>query len=194
ALYFLALGIGFMLVEIPLLQQLILTLGYPTLSITVILFSLLLGGGIGARFSQRYEAAKLAKWAMTSALLVAVITAIATFLLPTVQNSLLALPIIARCFVIAIGLLPLGFFLGAPFPCGLRLFDRSGATSFIPLMWGVNGVASVIGSLCAAMGAKMWGFPMMLNLGALIYLVAAGLLWATEERGSGETSTTTAVP
>ncbi|MEO6907031.1 MAG: hypothetical protein ABI210_03995 [Abditibacteriaceae bacterium] len=194
ALYFLALGIGFMLVEIPLLQQLILTLGYPTLSITVILFSLLLGGGIGARFSQRYEATKLAKWAMTSALLVAVITAVATFLLPTVQNALLALPIIVRCFVIAIGLLPLGFFLGAPFPCGLRLFDRSGGTSFIPLMWGVNGVASVIGSLCAAMGAKMWGFPMMLNLGALIYLVAAGLLWAAEERGSGETSTTTAVP
>jgi hypothetical protein len=37
------------------------------------------------------------------------------------------------------------------------------------------------------MGAKLWGFPMMLNLGALIYLVAAGLLWAAEERRSGET-------
>jgi spermidine synthase len=196
-LYFLALGVGFMLVEIPLLQQLILTLGYPTLSITVILFSLLLGGGIGARFSQRFDAARLLRWAMTSALLVAVITAAATFLLPTVQNSLLALPILGRCAVIAISLLPLGFFLGAPFPCGLRLFDRNGGVSFIPLMWGINGVASVIGSLCAAMGAKLWGFPMMLNLGELIYLVAAGLLWFTEERaaeGSSTASTTTAVP
>lgn len=193
-LYFLALGTGFMLVEIPLLQQLILTLGYPTLSITVILFSLLLGGGIGARFSQRYEVAKLARWAMTCALLVAVITAFATFLLPSVQNALLALPVIARCIVIAVALLPLGFFLGAPFPSGLRLFDHNGGTSFIPLMWGVNGVASVIGSLCAAMGAKLWGFPMMLNLGALIYLAAAGLLWLTGERDSGEASTTTAVP
>ena len=131
---------------------------------------------------------------MTCALLVAVITAFATFLLPSVQNALLALPVIARCIVIAVALLPLGFFLGAPFPSGLRLFDHNGGTSFIPLMWGVNGVASVIGSLCAAMGAKLWGFPMMLNLGALIYLAAAGLLWLTGERDSGEASTTTAVP
>jgi len=181
-LYFLALGVGFMLVEIPLLQQLILTLGYPTLSITVILFSLLLGGGIGARISQHFGPAAIAKWAMTSALLVAVITATATFLLPTAQNSLLSLPIMIRCVVIAVALLPLGFFLGAPFPSGLRLFDENGGTSYIPLMWGINGVASVVGSLCAAMGAKLWGFPMMLNVGALIYLIAAGLLWMTAER------------
>lgn len=196
-LYFLALGVGFMLVEIPMLQQLILTLGYPTLSITVILFSLLLGGGAGARFSQRFNKNTLTRWAMSSALAVAVITAFATLVLPGVQNSLLALPIIARCAVVALGLLPLGFFLGTPFPSGLRLFDDCGGGSYIPLMWGVNGVASVVGSLCAAMGAKLWGFPMMLNMGALIYLIAAGLLWLAEGRGaedSSTASTTTAVP
>jgi uncharacterized membrane protein YfcA len=69
--YFLALGVGFMMVEIPLIQKLILPLGYPTLSLTVILFSILLGGGIGSWFSQRFDDQKLARWAAVCALLVA---------------------------------------------------------------------------------------------------------------------------
>jgi len=70
--YFLALGVGFMLVEIPLIQKLILPLGYPTLSLTVILFSLLLGGGLGATFSQRFEGLRLVRHAQVCASGVAV--------------------------------------------------------------------------------------------------------------------------
>src|SRR5699024_439794 len=106
--------------------------------------------------SQRFDAQKVVRWALVSTILVALITALSTFLLPTLQDSLLNIPILARSFVVAILLIPLGFFMGAPFPCGLRIFDGNGGGNYIPLMWGVNGVASVVGSLCAAMGAKLW--------------------------------------
>jgi hypothetical protein len=175
--YFLCLGVGFMLVEIPLLQHLILPLGYPTLSLTVILFSILLGGGTGAWFSQRFESAALWRWAIFSALGVATLTALAAlFLLDYAAVALLALGLPQRCALTALALLPLGFFLGAPFPSGLRLFARRSAPQ-IPLVWGLNGVASVAGSLLAAMGAKNFGFTVMLLVGAGVYTLAAGVLW-----------------
>jgi hypothetical protein len=179
--YFLALGIGFMLVEIPLAQKLILPLGYPTLALTVILFSILLGGGAGAWASQRRADQALTQWATGCALGVAITTALGTFVVDWLQNSLFVLNLPVRCLVTALMLLPLGFLLGTPFPAGLRLFARR-RSAHIPLIWGVNGVASVVGSLCAAMGAKVWGFDSMLALGAAVYASAAlFLVWISKD-------------
>jgi len=176
-LYFLALGLGFMLVEIPLAQKLILPLGYPTLALTVILFSVLLGGGAGAWFSQRFDGERLRQHAMLSALGVTLVSIVGMFVLQSASAALLPLPIVVRCVVAAVMLLPLGFLLGAPFPSGLRLFAR-GREHKIPLIWGLNGVSSVVGSLLAAMGAKNFGFSVMLGVGAAIYAAAALLLFA----------------
>ncbi len=179
-LYFLALGIGFMFVEIPLVQRLILPLGYPTLALTVILFSILLGGGAGSWFSQRFEGATLRRWAMGCALGVAILMSCSVFLFPGLHGALLLLRLPLRCLVTALLLLPLGFLLGTPFPSGLRLFAQDRAVQ-VPLIWGLNGVASVVGSLCAAMGAKTWGFDSVLTLGALFYVGAALLLSAKKQ-------------
>jgi len=54
--YFALLGVGFMLLEITLIQKLVLLLGYPVLTLSVILFSLLLGGGLGSLVSQSWAA------------------------------------------------------------------------------------------------------------------------------------------
>ncbi|HVF11212.1 MAG TPA: hypothetical protein VNA16_10435, partial [Abditibacteriaceae bacterium] len=113
-LYFLALGVGFMLVEIPLAQKLILPLGYPTLALTVILFSILLGGGVGSWASQRCAPAALARWAAGCALGVAVATVFGIFLLSRLESSMLVLSLPLRCLATAVLLLPLGFLLGAP--------------------------------------------------------------------------------
>lgn len=176
-LYFLALGLGFMLVEIPLAQKLILPLGYPTLALTVILFSVLLGGGAGAWFSQRFDGERLRRYAMLSALGVALVSVLGMFVVQSASAALLPLPIVLRCVIAAVLLLPLGFLLGAPFPSGLRLFSK-GREHKIPLIWGLNGVSSVVGSLLAAMGAKNFGFSVMLGVGAAIYAAAALLLFA----------------
>ncbi|HEX8833746.1 MAG TPA: hypothetical protein VF719_06075, partial [Abditibacteriaceae bacterium] len=173
--YFASLGIGFMLVEIPLAQKLILPLGYPTLALTVILFSILLGGGIGSWFSQRFEGATLARWGTIGALGVAFASISCALLLDRAAPTLLGMNLTLRCILVGAALLPFGFLLGTPFPSGMRHFSAILPAS-IPLVWGLNGVASVLGSLGAAMGAKLIGFNGVLMIGAAIYLFAAILL------------------
>jgi hypothetical protein len=176
--YFLALGVGFMLVEIPLIQKLILPLGYPTLSLTVILFSLLLGGGGGALYSQRLDGPTLSRYGAKCALGVAIIAGILILVSGPLGNFLLQISLAARCGVVAAMILPLGFLLGTPFPTGIRLLtarDEAAAES-VPLLWALNGTASVVGSIFAAVGAKMGGFSFVLAVGAVIYLLAGTFL------------------
>ncbi len=196
-LYFLCLGVGFILVEIPIIQKLTLPLGYPTLSLSVILFSLLLGGGAGAGFSQRYDGKKLRAHAQKCALGVALGAVLFGALSASLSAVMLSMPLFLRCIVAALALLPLGFLLGTPFPSGLRLLesdepatdtresdepetnaDTNADTNAekVPLIWALNGTASVAGTLAAAVLAKGYGFSAVLTVGAAIYLVAAALL------------------
>ena len=174
--YFLCLGIGFMLVEIPLIQKLILPLGYPTLSLSVILFAILLGGGAGAWASQRFEGERLRVYAAICALGVVALSLLIGASSGAISNFLLPLPLVLRCALVALMLLPLGFVLGTPFPSGLRLLGAGGQA--VPLIWALNGTASVVGSILAAVGAKMFGFNGTLTIGAAIYALAALILWA----------------
>jgi hypothetical protein len=107
---------------------------------------------------------------------VALATVGGTLMLNQVSDALLALPLTTRCLLVGAALLPLGFLLGTPFPAGMRLMSQRDASN-IPLIWGLNGVASVVGSLCAAMFAKAWGFDTVLFIGAAAYVVAAAALF-----------------
>lgn len=65
--YYACLGMGFMLVEIPIIQKFILPFGRPTLTFSVILFSLLLCTSLGSLVMQRFQAANLRKLVIVSA-------------------------------------------------------------------------------------------------------------------------------
>ena len=177
-LYFLSLGIGFMLVEIPLIQKLVLPLGYPTLSLTVILFAILLGGGAGAALSQKFDGTRLRFYGASCAFAVGAVTALCAALLPHFDAFLLAQSLVTRCALATLFLLPLGIFLGTPFPAGMRLFADE-RPSLVPLIWGLNGVASVFGSFLAALGARNYGFTQVMLFGAGVYIYAAVLLLLT---------------
>jgi hypothetical protein len=192
-LYFLALGVGFMLVEIPLAQLLILPLGYPTLALTTILFSLLLGGGLGSWFSQGREPGGVAQWAAACCLGVAIAAVAMPLLAALLERLMLLMSLPARCLLVSLVLLPLGFLLGTPFPAGMRLL-ASWRPQQVPLIWGLNGVASVVGSLCAAIAAKAWGFSNVLTCGAAFYAGAAFLLLGLLARGDGALPTATDQP
>ncbi len=181
AVYFLALGVGFMLIEIPLIQKLVLPLGYPTLALTVILFSLLLGGGAGAAISQRFDGKALAFYGALCAAAVALATLVLTAFLSQLDAVLLGMNLPLRCATVALLLFPLGVALGTPFPTGVRLFARERA-GLVPLVWGLNGVASVFGSFLSAFGARSYGLQQMLIFGAAIYAVAAVLLLLTKTK------------
>jgi hypothetical protein len=176
SLYFAGIGLGFMLVEVCLAQKLILYLGYPTLSLAVILFALLLGGGLGSLLTQSWTRARLAAGAAVGAgTVVALVAGLGpAHALDGLFSATLAWPILARTATAAVVLLPLGFALGTQFPSGVRRLE-GGNAGLVPWMWATNGTASVLGSVGAMCAAKLWGFHVVLLLGALCYEVVAAL-------------------
>jgi hypothetical protein len=177
-LYFACLGLGFLFVEMPLLQQFILFLGQPAYSFSLVLFSILLFSGLGSALSARLPLRPL--------LLVLVVVVLAY---PSLLSRLfvvsigLSLPL--RLIVAVLSLGPLGFLLGLPLPGGIRLLEK-GAPELIPWAWAVNGCASVLSSILAVMGAVTFGFSRVLAAGALAYLVAWFTVLSLQPRSKTE--------
>lgn len=168
-LYFAFLGAGFMLIEVSLIQKFILFLGFPTLTFSVILFSLFLSGGLGALASENWLAARPGRRAALAALGVASLALIYSFALPRIFELFWTYGIRARS-LLTMGLVsPLGFLMGIPFPTGLKMVKKNLAEA-IPWMWAVNGITSVFGSVAAVVIAMVWGFRWALIAGSLSYL------------------------
>lgn len=172
--YFALLGAGFMMVEVCLAQRLVLYLGYPVLTLSVILFSLLLGGGLGSLLSQRWPATVAARVGGLAALAVVIYGMGLHFGQQPLLAATLGWDIRLRCLVTMLLLLPLGLVLGMPFPTGLRAVGAR-AAQFVPWMWGINGLTSVVGSVGAMIMAKLWGFSHALLLGLGLYALVAVL-------------------
>ena len=163
-LYFTCLGLGFLLVEMPLLQQFILFLGQPTYSFALVLFSILLFSGMGSLLSSRLPLRLLIL------VLVVVVLVYPPFLSRLFELTIQrALPL--RLVVAVLALAPLGLLLGVSMPAGLRLLERR-SPELMPWAWAVNGCASVVSSILAVMGAVTFGFTRVLVAGALAYLLA----------------------
>ena len=173
-LYFTALGIGFMLVEICMIQKLVLYLGYPVLTLSVILFALLLSGGLGSFYSQRFPVTSARALAAAAAGVVVIYGSLLQYVEPQIITATLGWDIRLRCLITVLMLAPLGFAMGIPFPTGLRAVGLQ-ATRLVPWMWGVNGLTSVAGSVGAMVLAKLWGFNTVLQMGWAMYIVAAAL-------------------
>lgn len=163
-LYFACLGLGFLFVEMPLLQQFILFLGQPAYSFSLVLFSILLFSGLGSYVSGRFPLLRILP-------LLAVVVLVYPFFLSRLFTLAIGWSLPARLAVAALSLGPLGFLLGQPMPGGIRLLERQ-APQWIPWAWAVNGFASVISSIVAVMGAVSYGFLGILIAGAGMYFLA----------------------
>jgi hypothetical protein len=168
---FLLIGIGFMLIEISFIQRFGLFLGQPVLSLSVLLFSLLTGAGLGSFWSGRIVSDKIKKGIGVASLFVGAITITYTFLLPGTLNQLLGLDLSVRIAATLLLLIPIGFFMGFPFPLGIRYLKEMAMESEIPWMWGVNGVSSVFGSVLTIVVAISIGFTGALLLSACCYFI-----------------------
>ncbi|MCE7985070.1 MAG: hypothetical protein DYG89_28185 [Caldilinea sp. CFX5] len=178
-LYVLLIGIGFMWIETPLIQRLQLLLGYPVLALATVLGALLLAGGIGSYLSKRWFEQRGPGFVRWAALWVAGLALLYWLLLPTLLDLLLPLPFAVR-FVAAALLAALpGLGLGMPFPALLRRFPAS--PQKVALLWSVNGVASVLGSLLAVAIAMTYGFGATQLGGAALYALLAVFVWRIEE-------------
>ncbi|RME89548.1 MAG: hypothetical protein D6770_04215 [Anaerolineae bacterium] len=163
AAYFALIGLAYLFVEIPLIQRFILFLGNPAYAFTAVLFTLLLSSGLGSQRSERLPF-RLALGGLVVLLLVA------PLLLPPLFARMLGWPLTLRLSATVLLLAPIGFFMGIPFPAGLRWVTRQESDEkIIPWVWAVNGAASVVAAILAALLALTVGFGWVLRLGALCY-------------------------
>ncbi len=171
AALFSMLGMGFMLSEISLIQRFVLFLGYPVLSLAVLLCSLLGGAGMGSLWSGRFAPDKTDRRIAMTSLSIAVMVFGYAFLLPIVFDQLLGLDLVIRVFASVFLLIPIGFLIGIPFPLGIRWLKARSLENHIPWMWGINGVSSVLGSVMTIVVAINFGFTEALLVSAGCYLL-----------------------
>jgi hypothetical protein len=172
-LYFLGIGFGYILVQLALHQRLILIVGHPTLALSIVLFSMLLGTGIGAAASERlFPSGSLAR--AGSAILGTLV------LLAAVLPALPAIDQIgsAALRTVLVGLIvgAVGFALGLAFPLGVRRVAPTGEWA-VQKMWAINGAASIAGSVLAAFVGLVAGswFVLLAGIGCYAVAVAAGI-------------------
>jgi len=168
-LLFSFLGVGFMLIEIPLFQKFILFLGQPVHAMATLLFSLLVGGGIGSWASGSFWRGNAVSKLRLAAMIVALLVTIYILFLGRVFALFLGAPFYFRLTISFMLLSPLGFFMGIPFPQGLKLLEETGFSIYIPRMWGINGIGSVLGSALAIAWSISFGFSYAMVFGAILY-------------------------
>src|SRR5262249_42609736 len=143
----------------------VLFLGHPTYALTVVVFLLLLSSGAGSVSAQRRLPAS-SRLAHLLALIAGLIL-LSVLALPAMLSAGIGLPFPAKLIISAAVLLPLGFFMGMPFPTGLRRVQT------VEWAWALNAAASVLGSVMAMVVAIHFGLTVTLVCAATAYLIAA---------------------
>jgi hypothetical protein len=162
--YFGLLGLGFLFVEIPLMQRFILFLGQPVYAFAAVAAAVLLFSGLGSLAAPRLPIRR------TLPLLAALIL-LYPLGLPVLFRALLGAPLAARVVATGFSLAPLGLLMGTAFPGGLAWLQER-APGLVPWAWAVNGCASVLASILAAMVALSAGFTAVLVAAAGAYVGA----------------------
>lgn len=169
-IYFAALGLGYLLVEITTIQRFVLYLGHPTYSLSAGLGCFLLFSGLGSAVGGRLGGSR--RLAAASALGVVALLVAHGFVLPEVLHRTLTLPEAARVGMTVVWVAPLAVAMGVPFPTGLKLLGGR-APGLVPWALGINGGASVLASILSIVGAMQWGFTAVFLAAAALYLIAA---------------------
>ncbi len=176
--YFALLGLGYLCVEIPLLQRFILFLGHASYAMAAVLFALLLFSGLGSLLSRRVP---------LGLIFVALPLLVAAYALglPLLFGAALGAPLWSRLLLTVLALAPPSLLMGMPFPKGLVLLEGK-SSALISWAWGVNGAVSVLASILAALLALSSGFSTVLAVGAGCYVVAAIMAGAIRARPDGD--------
>jgi spermidine synthase len=188
-LYFVAVGLGYILVEIAFIQRFVLFLGHPTYALTVVIFLLMLSSGTGSLFSRRWLPRTELAWMPLLLVIVALMANL--FVLPQALPAWVGLGFGYRLVICGMLLIPLGFVMGMPFPTGLRALAAdpalAGPELDVPVAannednavewaWAMNAAASVLGSVLAMVIAIQFGLTVTLACGVAAYVLALALL------------------
>ncbi len=167
--YFLLLGLAFLFVEIAFIQKFTLFLGHPLYAVAVVLAGFLVFAGAGSAYSARK--ARPVSVAVAGIVGIAIVYMLA---LPLLFGWLIGVAELLRVLLSVLLIAPLAFFMGMPFPLGLRHVAAK-APDFVPWAWGINGFASVVSAVLATLLAIHFGFTAVIALALLLYIAAASL-------------------
>ncbi len=165
--YFAFLGLGFMFVEVSLIQKMILPLENPPYAVATVLTSLLISSGIGSLLSYKISGLRKPLTILATSLLIIAYS----ILLPNISDIISPYPVIVKIFLVFFVFMPLGLLMGIPFPAGLRILSEKNE-SLVPWAWAINGCLSVLAPILTVMFAMVIGFQIVLWAGALTYMMA----------------------
>lgn len=178
--YFSGIGLGFMFLEIAIIQRFMLYLDRPVYAVTIVIATILFSSGIGSLASQRFSIDT--KWKGGIIILTAALIAFYSIYLKHIVSSTLGWEFTERIMFSVVLLAPLGVFMGMPFPTGIRYLAATRGKEFIPLAWGINGSFSVIGSIMAALLALWIGFSGVMFAAAVLYIFAFSSIYFSAHR------------
>lgn len=170
--YFFALGLAFLFIEIAFIQKLILILQHPVYAITTVLTTFLIAAGLGSYLSGRWQGISLRRRVQMAVAAIAVLSLIYTAGFAPISGFLLQQPDVARHVLTVLLILPLGLCMGVPFPSAINALGERHAL-YIPWAWGINGLASVISPVLATLIAMQFGFRVLIAVAVAFYLLAA---------------------
>jgi spermidine synthase len=178
AVYFAAIGLAFLFVEIASIQRFTLFLAHPLYAIGVVLAGFLVFAGAGSGVAPALEQHLAGKriGALGLAIGAIVLLAILYILaLPPLFTALIALPDLAKIPLSLALIAPLAFFMGMPFPLALARL-RASAPHLVPWAWAINGCASVLSAILATLLGMTFGTRIVVFIAAALYLIAGASL------------------
>jgi len=170
-LFFIMVGLGFMLIETSQMQRLIIALGHPTYGLTVVLFALLLSSGAGSFLTSGVTEGSAPTIGPRRLLATIAILAVFGFITPAVVRWIEPMTTFVRISVATALLFPAGLMMGMAFPLGMKLAARR-ANELTPWFWGLNGAASVLASVVSVCISLTWSISAAFWTGWLCYAVA----------------------
>lgn len=174
-LYFAALGLAFLFIEIVWLHRLVLLLGHPLLAASAGLSAFLLFAGAGSAAAERWQA-RLRRHAIAAAAGALIVwLLLLEALWPRLVAAAAVWPLPLRALAAVLALAPLAACMGLPFPLGLKRVSER-APQLLPWAWGINGCMSVCAAVLASLLAMHFGFQSVLLAAAALYALAAMLL------------------
>lgn len=168
-LFFVAIGAGYILIEVALIQKFVLLLGHPTHALTVVIFSMLVSSGLGSYCSRLLTAFGDRLWHCLAA--IALLVAVLAAIVPPLLAAGVTWPQPVKMAVTVLLIFPAGFLMGMPFPTGLRRLETLHEPA-VRWAWSLNAAASVLGSVLAIVLAIYLGLMQTMLIGAALYAAA----------------------
>jgi len=182
SIYFSALGLAFLFIEIAFIQKFILFLHHPVYAVSAVLCAFLIFAGLGSGFSQRWSHhVQRLRPASPGLPIAAAVVGIGLFcllylfFLPPLFHHWIHLSNAWKFPLSVLLIAPPAFFMGMPFPLGLARVAQA-KPDFIPWAWGLNGCASVLSAILATMLSVHFGFNAVIVSAVLLYIISARMV------------------